>query len=232
MLTEIFLEDPYSDSLSSYSSLAFLHNHLMEQPNKVITIYNGEIVAGSLLIPESREIAKLLLQDASEEEWRQAIIVENILQKRSPASAKRQARLIKKRLELMTPKHWALVKNGTAEITTQALLAAAIKHSRLLGDFMGQVCRQHWQTFNRTLSGKDWREFHETCYQIDPGIAKWTETTTSKLRQVVFRILAEAGYIDSTRKLNLQPVSIVPEIRDYLVNHSEKYILRCMECTP
>ncbi|NOQ47085.1 MAG: DUF1819 family protein [Desulfobulbaceae bacterium] len=193
--------------------------------------YNGENVAGSLLIPESREIAKLLLQKASEEDWHQAIIIHNILQKRSPASAKRQARLIRKRLGLMTPAHWALVKDGNAEVTTQALLAAAVKHSRLLGDFMGNVCRQHWLTFNRTLSGKDWREFLETCSQVDPTVAEWTATTTSKLRQVVFRILAESGYIDSTRKLNLQPVSIVPEVREYLANHSEGYILRCMECT-
>jgi hypothetical protein len=193
--------------------------------------YNGEIVAGSLLITESREIATLLLQGASEEEWHQAISIHNILQKRSPASAKRQARLIRKRLGLMTPEHWVLVKDGNAEVTTQALLAAAVKHSRLLGNFMGNVCRQHWLTFNRTLSDKDWREFLETCSQVDPTVGEWTATTTAKLRQVVFRILAEAGYVDSTRKLDLQPVSIVPEVRGYLINHSEEYILQCMECT-
>jgi len=37
-------------------------------------LYNGEIVAGSLLIPESRKIADLLLQEVSEEEWYQAVI--------------------------------------------------------------------------------------------------------------------------------------------------------------
>ncbi len=194
-------------------------------------LYNGEIVAGSLLIPESREIAKLLLRDASEEEWQQAITIDNILQKRSPATAKRQAKLIRNRLTLMSSEHWALVKDGNAEVTTQALLAAAVKHSRLLSDFMGDVCHQHWQTFNRTLSKGDWREFLETCSSVDPAVAEWTVTTKAKLGEVVFRILAEAGYIDSTRKLNLQPVSVVPELRKYLVNHSEEYILRCMECT-
>jgi hypothetical protein len=193
--------------------------------------YNGEIVAGSLLVPESREIARLLQKNLTQEEWQKAIYIDNILQKRSPASAKRQAKLIRRRLELMTPDHWELVIHGTSEVTTQALLASAIKHSRLLGDFMGQVCRQHWLTFNRVLTDKEWREFLETCSQVDPAIAKWTATTTTKLKQVVFRILAETGYVDSTRKLNLQPVSIVPEVREYLANHSEEYILKCMECT-
>jgi len=198
--------------------------------SKKISTYNGEIVAGSLLIPESREIATLLLGGASEQEWHQAITINNILQKRSPASANRQTKLIKNRLNLMTPEHWALVKDGNAELATQALLAAAIKHSRLLGDFMGHVCHQHWLTFQRTLSDKDWREFLETCSQVDPAVGEWTATTTSKLRQVVFRILAEAGYLDSTRTLNLQPTSVVPELRKYLANHSEDYILQCMEC--
>lgn len=189
------------------------------------------MVAGSLLIPESREIATLLLQGASEEEWHQAITIQNILQKRSLASAKRQAALIRKRLDLMTPEHWTLVRDGNAEVATQALLSAAIKQSCLLGDFMGNVCRQHWQTFNRTLSARDWCEFLAACSQIDPLVGKWAVSTVTKLRQVVFRILAEAGYIDSTRALNLQPVSIVPEVREYLTNYSEDYILQCLECT-
>jgi hypothetical protein len=194
-------------------------------------LYNGEIVAGSLLIPESREIAKLLLRATSEEEWHQAIIIDNVLQKRSPASAKLQAKLIRNRLVLMTPEHWVLVKDGNAEVATQALLAATIKRSRLLGDFMVNVCRQHWLTFNETLSERDWREFLETCSLVDPAVGEWTANTTTKLRQVVYKMLAETGYVDSTRKLNLQPVSIVPEVREYLTNHSEEYILQCMECT-
>jgi hypothetical protein len=63
--------------------------------------YNGEIVAGSLLICESRTIAGLLLDGANEKKWHQKIVIENILQKKSPKSSIRQARLIRNRLSLM-----------------------------------------------------------------------------------------------------------------------------------
>lgn len=194
-------------------------------------LYNGEIVAGSLLIPESRKIAGLLLQKVSAEEWYNAVVIENVLQKRSPSSAQRQAVLIRNRLQRMTPEHWALVKEGNAEVATQALLASAVKQSRLLSDFMDNVCRQHWLTFNPVLSSRDWQDFLETCALIDPAVGEWTTKTTTKLRQVIFRMLAEAGYIDTTKKRNLQPVSLVPEVVDYLVKNSEDHILRCMECT-
>jgi hypothetical protein len=198
-----------------------------DQPN----IYNAQIVSGSLLIPESRKIARLLLNGTAPESWHQAIVVNNILQKRSPATAKRQAKLIRNRLELMKPDLWVLVDKGSSDVVRQALLSAAIKHSRLLGDFMDKMLRENWRTFKRQIFPKDWDLFLEFCVQTDPEISAWSGTTLSKLRQVVFRILAEARYIDSTRSLKMLPVSIVPEVRNYLVANSEKYVLRCMEAT-
>ncbi len=194
-------------------------------------IYNGEIVAGSLLIRESRKIARLLLNNADSGEWHQAIVIENVLQKHRPDTAMRQARLIKNRLSLMTPKLWEIVDKGSMDVAVQAILAASIKHSRLLGDFMDKTLREHWRTFTKNISIKDWKDFLETCAQVDPKVDKWTDSTRSKLKQVVFRILAESKYIACTKSLRLLPVSIIPDIRKYLIENSEDYVLRCMEVT-
>ena len=191
--------------------------------------FTGEIVAGSLLIAESRKIARLLLGGVDRDAWYRAIIVENILQKRSPATAKRQARLIRHRLELMTPELWRMVAEGNAEVATQALLAAAIKHTRLLGDFLDRVVRQHILSFDFHLSAGAWSDFIESCEYLDPNVRRWTESTRLKLRQVVFRILAEAKYIDSTRSLKLTLVPIVDEVRRYLLDNHEYHVLKCME---
>jgi hypothetical protein len=158
-------------------------------------------------------------------------VIDNILQKRTPAAAKRQARLIKNRLSLMQRDLWEIILSGPNDAATQALLAAAIKHSRLLGDFMDTVVRRHRLAFTPKLSDKDWKEFMDACAQVDPAVDQWTASTRAKLRQVVFRILAESGYVDTTRNLRLMPVIVIPEIRRYLLNHSEHDILRCMEAT-
>ncbi len=193
--------------------------------------YHAEIVAGSLLIPESRKIARLLLDNHDEKAWYQAIIVDNILQKKSPATAKRQTKLIRNRLELMKPDLWELIDAGTSDVVTQALLAASVKHSHLLGDYMDRVMGEHWRTFKRILTHKDWNDYLEMCSQVDPVVASWSTTTQNKLGQVVFRILAESKYIDSTRKLNMLPVSIIPEVKAYLMDNDEKYVLKCMKVT-
>ena len=193
--------------------------------------YNGDIVAGSLLVAESRKIAQLLLEDVSGDKWNKAIIIDNILQKRSPAAAKRHARLIKKRLHTMTRELWNMIATGSSEIATQAVLSATIKDNRLLGDFLLNVIHERWRIFGKKLSNSDWNNYVEICAQVDPDILEWSETTQKKVRQVILRILAEAGYIDSTRTLNLQPVSIHPEIEAYLRSHDETYVLQCMKAT-
>jgi len=194
--------------------------------------YNGEMAAGSLLIHESRQIARLLLDGVDAERWDRKILIENILQKRSPRTSKRQARLIRNRLSLMNAGLWEIIANASFEAATQAVLSAAIKHSRLIGDFMDQVIRRHWQTFTKNLTVKDWNDFLETCAQIDPRVDGWSPSTQAKLRQVLFRILAESGYIENTKTRLLLPVSVIPEIRINLMNTNEKYVLRCLEVTP
>jgi len=183
------------------------------------------------MIPESRIIARLLLEKADDKKWHQAIVIDNLLQKKTPATAKRQTNLIRNRLQLMSSDFWELILSLSTDVTAQALLAASIKHSHLLGDFMDIIIRDRWKTFKKTLTSKDWTDFMEMCAQADHEVTSWTEKTQNKLKQVVFRILAEAKYIESTRSLKMQSVSVFPEIRNYLVQNNEQYVLRCMEIT-
>ncbi|WP_157039995.1 DUF1819 family protein [Pelobacter propionicus] len=192
-------------------------------------LYNAEITAGSLLLKESRAIAQLLLQSADETAWRQAIAIDNILQKTSPASAKRMSSLIRKRLELMPRELWSMIADGTTEVAIQSLMAAAIKHSRLLGDFMLKVLQRHYREFNPKILSREWDSFLAECAHIDPAVASWSQSTRKKVGQVAYRILSEAGYLDNTRSLKLQPVLIAPEVSKFLNSHDEKYILKCME---
>lgn len=194
-------------------------------------VYNGAIASGALLAPESRKIARLLLAGADQNTIKDAILRGNILQKRSPQTAKTHESLIKKRLMLMDHDHWEMVVHGHAALVTQALMAAAIKHSHLIGDFMQSVVKEHWQTFQKSLFDSDWYYFMENCAQFDPRVDTWTDQTRAKLKQVVFRVLAESGYIDNTKSRLLQPVAIEPELRHYLTAHSEDYIICCMSAT-
>lgn len=121
--------------------------------------YKANITAGALLVPESRKIADLMLRKVSQKEWKYEIEEKNILQKLSLSSSKRVASHIRSRLELMKPQLWQMVREGDALLSTQAVFAAAIKHCRILGDYLDLVVRRQFKKMEDKLTPALWDEF-------------------------------------------------------------------------
>jgi len=192
------------------------------------TLYKANITAGALLVPESRKIADLMLRGVSGEEWKRVVEEENILQKLSVSSSKRVAAFIKARLGMMTPELWKMVRDGDGILTTQALFAAAIKHCRLLGDYLDIVVREQFKRMEDRLTPALWDEFITSCKQRDPLMENFPPSTAKKMRSVVHKILSETGYLESSRQWKLKKVEIVPEIINYLTCNNESYVLKCI----
>ncbi|MGH9427932.1 MAG: DUF1819 family protein [Terriglobia bacterium] len=193
--------------------------------------YRADITAGGLKVRESRIIVDLLLKNTSEEGWQAALFEGNVLQARNPETSRRLSRLLRARLSPMDSELWRLVRDGPSLVATHACLAAAVKHSPLLGDFLDLIVREHYRLFQPTLSKKLWEDYLADCRGRDPEMPLWNESTHRRLRSSVFQSLAQAGFIESTRTLRLQPVHIAPQVLDYLRSHREDYVLHCIELT-
>ena len=59
-------------------------------------------------------------------------------------------------------------------------------------------------------------------------MGNWTPVVVAKLRQVVFRILDEAEYVDSAKTLKLQRVAVAAPVARYLEDAGDVEILRLM----
>ena len=193
--------------------------------------FKADIAGGSLKLPESRIVAGLLIDDVSAEDWRRAIEDENVLQKRSPGTAARQASLLRARLQTMTPELWYLVRDGSKETAAHALLAAAIKHSPLFAEFMNRVVRERFRTFQNDLPRKLWNEYVEHLQNEDPVMPAWNSATTNKLGDSVFQILKESGFITDTRTYRLQPVQIAPAVLSYLRDTAQHDVIERLQVT-
>ncbi|MEI4516343.1 MULTISPECIES: DUF1819 family protein [unclassified Stenotrophomonas] len=191
--------------------------------------YQADLSAGSLMLPESRIIAGLLLQRLDDAAWQNALRVENVLQKSAPATAVRQARLIRLRLESIDASVWSVIRDGDKEMATQLLFAAALKHSELLKDFLREVVADHARRLEHSLSVTAWDPFLHDCAGRDPAVATWSNSTRKKLVQVIIRILAEARYLESTRSLRLLPPHLHPVVRRSLLAAGEGQLVPMME---
>jgi len=181
------------------------------------------------MVRESRVVAGLLLDDVSADEWDSAIKVENVLQKRSPSSAWRNAQSIRQRLERLGPGFWQALRYGDDELATQVAFAAALERNLLMVEFMEQVLRDCYVTQLPKIAAYQWLEFLDDCAHRDPLILEWKDSSKNKMREVVFRMLAETGYLKSTRSLQLQPVLVRVELRSLLDEHYKRRIKQCME---
>jgi hypothetical protein len=194
-------------------------------------IYTATITSSSLRLRESRIVADLLLKGTNRTAWKEALLEQNVLQMDSVESIKRISRLLRARLEPLGQELWQIIRDGGKEQATQAVLAGAIKNSRLLGDFMDITMREQRALFAKRLEYRMWNEYIAGCRGRDPDMPNWSESTVAKLRSSVFSILAEAGYLKDTRSLLLQNVFVDTQLAACLRSRGETYVLRCMEVT-
>ncbi|MES2597436.1 MAG: DUF1819 family protein [Verrucomicrobiota bacterium] len=192
-------------------------------------IYSADLTAGSLKLRESRIIAGLLLVGADEKTFREAVVTANVLQTRTPATAVRLARLIRGRLSGMDAVLWRMVSEGDKTLATQALLAATLKHSRLLRDFMDLGLRDEYRLLHTELEMALWTRFLIGCESRDPSVARWSDSTRRRLRSTVFQILAQAEILADTASRKLKKFMVLPELRDYLAARGDLTVLNCLQ---
>lgn len=200
-----------------------------QAPTRRAMIYTSTITGVSLRLRESRIVAGLLLRGVTDAEWTRAVVDDNVLRMGSPVSIRRKAKVLRARLEPMGAGLWTMVQDGPVQQATQAVFAGAVKHSRLLGDFMDLTMREQKTLFAAHLEPRMWTEYIEGCRGRDPDMPDWSESTIARLRSGVFSMLAEAGYLEDTRTLRLHNVFLDPELAAYLRERGEDYVLRCME---
>ncbi len=192
-------------------------------------IYTATISSTPLRFRETRIVADLLLQRLSDEAWKEAIVEKNVLQVSSTIGVIRSSNILRARLEPLGEGLWKMVRDGGRAQAIQAAFAGAVKHSRLLGDFMDITIREQRALFAKNLEHRMWLDYMEGCRGRDPDMPHWSDSTIAKLRSIVFSILAEAQYLKDTKSLILQNVYVDEDLANYLRERDESYVLRCLE---
>lgn len=180
------------------------------------------------MLVESKQLARLYLTKPTPDRWRDAVEGENILQKKTPATSRRQAALVKKRFHEMNIELIEHIANSDNELTTQLLFAGALLHSQLLYDYMLKVYAPNIKRLEKAIPKYAWDNFWEESALLDPTINEWSAATKSKLCQVILRILSQAKYIETTKNMEIIPFHLRPEARRAIRQH-HPHLLAAME---
>ena len=193
--------------------------------------YVGDLIGASLLITESRIIAEYLLKNLSDDEWKSLVIEENILQKRSGQTASRYTKTIRQRIEVLGDDFIVSLLESAERAYIQLLMAALLINSPIVADFMRLSLAEARRTYKPTLASDAWTEFYDTQIRVYPELNKFFESTINKMGNNAIRSLVDSGYLSDSRKRHIQPVYLLPEVRECLIHLGKEDLIEVMECT-
>ncbi|MDD2939125.1 MAG: DUF1819 family protein [Acinetobacter harbinensis] len=173
--------------------------------------YLGDVTGiSNLMVDESRTIAGLLLKDLSDHQWTEAIEEQNIIQKSSIQTARRQARCIRYRLRELPLPYLAVIENGTSKEVRQLLLFALLNHSTLALDFFKFAVIEPQTVFKSEMPKRMWDSFLNQQY--NENISQLAESTLIKIRKNLISSFVEAGYLENTKSLKYLNVFVEPVV--------------------
>lgn len=171
--------------------------------------YLGDVTGlSNLMVDESRTIARLLLKDLSDDQWTKAIEEQNIIQKSSIQTARRQARCITYRLRDLPSNCLTIIENGTSKEVKQMLLFALLNHSTLALDFFKYAVIEPQTVFKTEMPKRIWDNFLNQQY--NESISQLAESTLDKIRKNLISSFVEAGYLENIKTLKYLNVFVEP----------------------
>ena len=105
-----------------------------------------------------------------------------------------------------------------------------MRQYRLVWDFMITVVGEKYQKFDSSFSRMDLNSFFIRLQEQDDWVATWSDSTISKVRQVLMKTLVENDYLDSTTANHLNPVLISPVLENAIRNDGMTQALPAFNC--
>ena len=180
------------------------------------------------MIRESRHVSRLLRLAATKEQWDKAIVQNNVLQKQTVSAAQRITRGLRRRLEKLEPDLLKAIELGDDELARQVTVSAVLIQNPVLLTFFEEVLAESMLQQQETLFPYQWDDHVESNLNLNPSAAEWSTTSKKKARQIVIRILWEAGYLSDTRSRRLQKVALRPELTTLLSTHGHTRALNAL----
>lgn len=203
------------------------HNQLMVGQSP----YIASITREPFLFYEMRVAARLLSEGATDEEAVEQIVRDNLFQYPTEKSIKRMARACIKRLRnLEDDSVMAAIAQQPHDVAQQLCLYAMMKQHRLVSDFMLTVVGEKYRQKDFAFSRMDLNVFFLRLQEQDDGVATWSETTITKLKQILVRILVDTEYLDDVKADHINPVLASSILENAIRSNGDEAMLPAFNC--
>lgn len=164
--------------------------------------YNMSFTAGGLFLLESLPVAEAYLQFRNWEKVNELVLAENTIQSKTNASLVRFNREIVSRLQLLTDDQIKLLAEGSIAERKLILWVAICRKHKFINDFAIEVIREKFLQLNYKVTYKDFDIFFNKKSEWHDELDQLTESSKSKIRQVLFRMMRESDILLENDEIN------------------------------
>jgi hypothetical protein len=202
-----------------------------DRSQKESSPYSAVITREQFLFYEMRTTAKLVAEGLNDEQVADRITSDNLFQYPTEKSVRRMALTCLRRLKALDdPKLVAAIASQPSDVSKQICLYAMMKQYRLVWDFMITVVGAKYENRDMSFSRMDFNVFMMCLQEQDDWVASWSDSTVTKVKQVLARILVDNEYLDSTAADHLNPVLIYPILEDAIRSSGDTKALTAFNC--
>ena len=178
-----------------------------------------------------RTTAKLLHEGCRSEEVVERIISDNLFQYPTEKSVRKMALACLRRLDALEDNSLVeAIATQPSDVAKQICLYAMMKQYRLIWDFMITVIGEKYRLSDTTFGKIDLNSYFLRLQEQDDWVATWSDSTVTKLKQVIAKMLVENEYIDSIRATKLNPVWLHPVLENAIRENGDEIALPAFNC--
>lgn len=180
---------------------------------------------------EMRTTARLLSEGMSDDAAIERIAEENLFQYPTERTIRRMARACVTRLRNMKDHDLIVaIAQQPQDVAKQICLYAMMKQHRLILDFMLTVVGEKYRQQDFTFGKMDLNVFFLRLQEQDDGVATWSDTTITKLKQILARILVDTEYLDDIKADHLNPVLASSVLESAIRSNGDEAMLPAFNC--
>ena len=186
--------------------------------------YSLSLTAASLMSFETEQVSLLYLEHKNWEVVKNLVVDDNIMQKGTISTRKREFAEIKKRLLTITDNDLEFISHCTTDELKLYCLFLCSKTYRIIFEFISEVIRDKYLMFDYSILDSDYARFFESKMMNSKKLQKITENTEYKIKQVIFKILEQSTLIDSSKLRNIQKPYISEDLERVIAKNNPRFL--------
>lgn len=191
----------------------------MNQTHKYLFGFN----AASLRLNETVNIERIF-RDGGYANYNDIENREEIIGKGNNRTSIREFRELISRLQKLTQEQKNVLVTGDLTAQKQIAFLGVCKHYSFIRDFTLEVIREKMLVYDYQLTESDFLSFERKKLETHPEMERLAESTLRKAKQVLIKILEQAGITDSVKSQRIQPQLLSRQVTEVILDDNPEWL--------